>query len=90
MMVMAESEEKRIGSHYMIRKAGETYFACDGIDFMWSAQEADMAVELWNEGKDLWSIKKTLRRPLPDVEMLIYSLAREGKLKKRKRGAWGD
>lgn len=92
-MAMAEPfnniTESRLIKQWMPRKRGETYIACESVDFQWSVYEVNRAIEMWKAGNSIWTIQNTLDRPQDDVIALIFSLAREGKIKQRERGIFG-
>ncbi|EST11275.1 hypothetical protein [Sporolactobacillus laevolacticus] len=89
-MAMAEpfnnATESRLIKQWMPRKRGETYIACESVDFQWSHSDVRTAIKLWDEGNSLWTMQRLLDRPQDDVLALIFSLAREGKINPRKRG----
>ena len=73
---------------YLIRHPGETYIACESIDFSWTRQEVSKFVRLWQDGASLETLCETFRRSENDVGMLIVDQRIKGNIKPRKGGLW--
>lgn len=65
------------------------YIALEGLDFSWFPQEVDEVRALWGQGKSVHHIAKAFDRDPDEVTLLIMSLARERRIRKRPGGAAG-
>jgi hypothetical protein len=73
----------------MPRKRGETYIACESIDFQWSIDEVTKFIKLWKSGASLMRLSQTFRRTQMDIAVLILDLRSKGRIEPRKRGLMG-
>jgi hypothetical protein len=92
-MAMAEpfnnATESRLVKQWMPRKRGETYIACESVDFQWSNDEVTKFINLWNSGASLMRLSQTFRRTQTDIAVLILDLRLKGRIEPRKRGLMG-
>lgn len=89
-MLSAESKTvSMLEKAYLIRNRGETYIACESIDFSWTRQEVNKFVRLWQDGASLQTLCETFIRPENDVGALILDQRIKGNIKPRKGGLWG-
>ncbi len=65
---------KSMESRYLKNKAGQTYIACEDLDFSWTKAEMAEFVLMWREGKRLDEMSRHFNRP-PE-ELLILALDR--------------
>lgn len=66
------------------------YIACEDMDFIWREQDVAEVERLWREGYDIHFIAKSVRRNIDEVVLLIIDRARQGLLKPRPTGVFGQ
>lgn len=66
------------------------YIACEQYNFEWVQQDLDRFRALWKSGAHIEDIAAKLKRRPAEVAMLIIDQADQGKIAKRKGGAYGE
>lgn len=56
---------------YCKRKRGETYTACENVDFQWSLKEVNEFINLWQSGVSLVGLSQRFVRSETDIAVLI-------------------
>jgi hypothetical protein len=81
----------RIEAAYMTKRRRDTYLALDDLDFdfTWSLGEVREMKHLWNEGTALEEIAEHFDRDIDECFILLFDLARKGKIKYRKNSIYG-
>ena len=87
-------------SSLKLRPQTELTIILEDLDFSWHQHEIDLAVELWNSGVGIADIAKQIRPtayPLrtardaeDEVALLIMHLCRQGKIRPRPGGIFGE
>lgn len=93
MSIALESENRSIGrleSHYLRNKAGQTYLACEEMNFVWTRQQVKDFRILWGEGRDLDELARYFRRSQEEILILALDLGVKNKIKPRKGGLIGE
>lgn len=65
---------KSMESRYLKNKSGQTYIACEDLDFSWTKAEIAEFVLMWREGLRLDEMARHFNRP--QEEILILALDR--------------
>ena len=65
------------------------YIACDDIDFAWSVTAVDSVASMWAEGLPIDEIAKQTDRDIDGVFILLFSLARKGRVQWRQGSVYG-
>ena len=84
---------------YKLRPREELVVVLEDLDFSWFQSEINQVAEMWEEGASLAEIAATVRPPRrglktkadteDEVALLIFHLAREGRIEPRTGGLWG-
>ncbi|MBO8136779.1 MAG: hypothetical protein H0Z40_01370 [Desulfotomaculum sp.] len=84
---------------YKLRPRDELVVILDDLDFSWHEEEINRVVDMWNEGYSISEIVREIRPPRSglktkrdaedEVALLIFHLAREGRIEPRPGGVWG-
>lgn len=93
MNIAPESENRSIGKlegHYLRNKAGQTYLACEDMNFMWTRQQVKDFRILWEEGRSLDELARYFRRSQEEILILALDLGVKNKIKPRKGGLIGE
>lgn len=64
----------------------ELVIALDGLDFSWYRDEISAVIRMWEGGQSLPDISDSVGRCCDEVFLLLLHLARNEKIKTRKRG----
>jgi len=72
------------------RPKEELYIACYDMNFSWLPQDVKKVIRLWEYGLSLKEIGKHLRRDLDEIAILLIDLGRQGKIKSREGGIYGQ
>jgi hypothetical protein len=92
-MAMAEpfnyKTAAKLEKQWMPRKRGETYIACESVDFQWSIDEVAKFIKIWKSGASLMRLSQTFRRTQTDIAVLILDLRLKGKIEPREKGLLG-
>ena len=62
----------------------------EDLNFMWDIKDLDITVRLWKEGKSLFEIAKILKCDTDEAWLVLMHLSREGRIRKRKNGLFGE
>lgn len=73
-----------------ITNGGYVNTALEDVNFGYTDDEADVLVAMWNEGRCLLSMGKTLNRPPLEIFVVLAQLDIEGRLDERPGKVWGD
>lgn len=66
------------------------YLACEDLNFSWDERNVLEFDRLWSEGKGLFEIAEIFNRDPDEVAILVIDRARQGIIKPRKGGLWGE
>jgi hypothetical protein len=67
-----------------------TYLALEELDFSWSEAETREMKRLWNDGTPLEDIAEHFGREADECFILLFDLARKGKIKYRTNSIHGN
>lgn len=59
------------------------YIACEEMNFIWSEEEVNEFINLWNSGIDILSIAEHFNRDPDEVGLLVIDQARNGSIASR-------
>lgn len=63
-----------------------TYVAIEDLDFEWGKDELYIAIELWGEGKSIFTMAQCLGRDIDEVVLLLMDLGDQELIRERDRG----
>jgi hypothetical protein len=81
--------EKYIEQWYMTESRRKPYVALEDIDLIFDERILPDVIQMWEGGLSINDIAKAYNRDPDEIACLIMSLAREGRIKPRKGGAYG-
>ena len=93
MNIALESENRSIGkleSYYLRNKAGQTYLACEDMNFMWTRQQVKDFRILWDEGRNIDELARYFGRPQEEILIIALDLGMKNRIKPRKGGLLGE
>lgn len=79
----------KIEKRYLKNKFGQTYIACEDLDFHWTKEEVFDFECMWYEGKTLLEIAEYFNRPDMEILLLAADRADLGRIKPREGGLLG-
>lgn len=84
-------EEKAIKqvARMHFKKTGQTYVACEQMDFLWSKEEVFDFECMWHEGRTLDEMARYFKRTQEEILLLAVDRGTKGKIKQRKGGIIG-
>lgn len=59
------------------------------LDFGWTRREKNLAKDMWNEGKPIDEMARIFNRKPDEVFMLLFELARKGRIQERPGWIYG-
>ncbi len=69
-LIMDDSIVKSMETRYLRNKAGQTYIACEDLNFVWAKTEIEEFNQLWKEGKRLDEMSRHFRRSQEEILLL--------------------
>lgn len=88
-----EMENRSLGkmeARYLRNKAGQSYLACENLDFVWSKQQVNDFKLLWKEGRNIDELARYFRRPQEEILILALDLGMKNRIGPRKGGLIGE
>jgi len=79
----------KLEAAYMKNKAGQTYIACEYLDFQWTKEEVKEFGILWREGRTLYEIARFFKRTPEEVLILALDRGMSGYIEPRRGGLIG-
>lgn len=68
---------------------GETYIACEQLDYSWSRKDLHELVEMWRLGVPVEYMSQHFDRPDEECAIILMDLAMHGVIQKRDGGVLG-
>jgi len=69
----------------------QVYVALEDVNFIWCERtEIPVVEKMWTEGAPIWEIAERVERDVDEVALLIMDRVREGCLRPRPGGAFGE
>lgn len=85
---MLAQQKKR--DRWKLRPEAGLIFALEDLDLTFYPEEAEKAIKLWQYGWHIAEIAKQMKRNQDELAVLIMHLARQGKIRKRQNGVFGN
>ncbi|WP_062105230.1 hypothetical protein [Bacillus niameyensis] len=81
---------KSMETRYLTYAPGESYIACQDVDFGWTMKKTLEFEKLWRKGKTLHEMSKHFRRPPVEILMIAVDRAMLGHIEEREGGLLGE
>lgn len=78
-----------LGHYLKYHMDGDTYVACENLNFCWSRPELRELVDMWNVGVPIDYIAKHFDRADEECAICLMDLAMAGVIQYRPGGLWG-
>lgn len=78
------------GDIFKIRPQEQLYIALEDLDFSWTLEEIEQALQKWNEGLHIGDIAEEMQREEDEVFLLLLDQARKGVIQYRENGIFGS
>jgi len=66
---------------YQYNQEGTIRTALEHVNFGYIDEEADVLIEMCREGRSIYDMADTLRRPTDDIFVIVWDLAHKGKVR---------
>ncbi|MED0677480.1 helix-turn-helix domain-containing protein [Aneurinibacillus thermoaerophilus] len=84
-MIAATNIERR----HLTEQRRNIYIACEDLNFFWDEDQVSEVIAMWNMGLPVEYIASNFGREVDETAILIFDLARKGKIKLCRGGIWG-
>ena len=81
---------KLLERQYLKNRYGESYIACEDLDFIWTNDEVEEFDLMWMAGKTLLEISSYFKRTQEEVLILALDRGTKKKINPRKGGLLGE
>jgi len=87
---MLAQQKRNYQDKWKLRPESSLIIILEDLDFSWFPQEISIVKKMWNTGCHIADIAEKIERDQDEVAVLVMHLARQGKIRLRKNGVFGN